>query len=143
MNDREDQEPGINDSKDYLTAGPCARQPKTAPRPQTFEAPKPLTPKQKVKAITPASETTLSKIGGPVSKGLLCLQLQNAGGCLPIAHCARQAPAQQSLELHHGGSFPLQTLNYSSQTRFYDEPLRMLITDLIRIKMWIVPLPSS
>ena len=110
MNDREDQKPDIDISRDNLTAGPCTGQPKAAPRPQTIEAPKPLTPKQKVEAITPASETTSSNTGSPVIRSLLYLQRQNAGGCLPIAHRARQAPAQQSLELHHGELFPLLAL---------------------------------
>lgn len=135
MNDREDRSPDINKNSGVLTASPRNEHPEDAARPQKIEAPKPLTPKQKVEAITPPSEKISSNTSGPAAEGMLSLKLQDVGGYLPIAHSARQAPARQNLELRHGEFFLLALLELANPRPY---PMMnhygCLITDLIRNK---------
>lgn len=63
--------------------------------------PKPLTPKEKVEAITPKEEQNPSR---PDKIPLLSPAFSHAGGYLPVAHRASKAPAKQNLELRHGRS---------------------------------------
>jgi len=112
--------------KDALTAGRRTEHPKDATRPQISEAPKlstragsgeaagskpssdstkatlpkPLTPGEKIKAITHFDEAASTSDKGKDLK--LNLGFNKSAGCLPTNHRANKAPAKQELELCHG-----------------------------------------
>lgn len=109
-------------------------------------APKPLTPREKIEAITPRTEPAFRNDIADAPSQELSRGLLYTGSYLSITHRASRAPATQSLELRHG---KFSSLLYCftailNLARFYDEIFRMLITDLFRMRkhMWIFPLPS-
>ncbi len=97
-----------------MTEAPKLSTPKkaeaTTPKPSapagTAKAPvgEPLTPKEKVEAITTAKYQTSSSKGkkAPISKPNLNHNI--AGGCFSIDLRASKAPAKQDLALRHGKS---------------------------------------
>lgn len=64
------------------------------------DIPKPLTPKEKIRAITP--ESGEDNKGHSVCSPRPGFQFYHTGGYLPLTYRANQAPAKQSLGLCHG-----------------------------------------
>lgn len=71
-------------------------------KPAKAPVPKPLTPREKIYAITPEKAQTSTGAGNKATNPKLTVGLTKPGGCLPINHRASKAPAKQELELRHG-----------------------------------------
>jgi hypothetical protein len=69
-------------------------------------ASRPLTPREKIEAITPTVDKTSGDAETNVSVKKSGRDLVFTGGHLPITHRASRAPARQSLELCHGKCWP-------------------------------------
>lgn len=82
-------------------ADPSRTESASASEHHEFNPPKPLTPREKMKAITCAADVKPSN----TNRGTMFTaghDIYRHVGCLPIAHRASKAPATQTLELRHG-----------------------------------------